>query len=132
MFLLGALLSVGCAPLRSDPLPEIGPPEMGVVETVRRLDVRAGESTWERGALATMTLNPVIVAVAVLATEDELGRSQVREYEIRLAHDQRAVVRSRYVAERGQCVMLRRGMGADYVIIIAHPVAACAAGGVEP
>ena len=114
-----------CAPLRSKPLPELGPPEYGVVTAVRRLDVRSGETSWERGAWATLTLNPVAVAAAVLATEDELGRSQISEYDLDLVPSGRAVVRSRYLAETGQCVMIRRGIGEEYVIVIRQEAVAC-------
>ena len=48
--LLAALLLSACAPLRSEPLAEIGPPEFARVVAKRDLDVRSGETRAERAA----------------------------------------------------------------------------------
>jgi hypothetical protein len=126
--LLALLTMPACAPLRSEPLPEMGPPEYGVVTAVRHLNLRSEETSWERGAWATLSLNPVMIGAAVLAHEDELGRSQISEYDLELVPSGRAVVRSRYIAEIGQCVMIRRGTGAEYVIVVRQEAEVCESG----
>lgn len=118
-------LAGACAPLRSDPLPPVGPAEYGVVEAARRLDLRAGETTWERGAWATLSGNPFVVGAAVLGVEDEFGRTQISEYDLSLSNGARTTVRSRYLVEPGQCVQLRRGEGAEYALIVRAAPAAC-------
>lgn len=132
---LGAVLAAAmlsaCAPLRSEPLPEIGPPEFARVIAKRELDIRAGETRAERAALALLTLDPIILATATLALEDEHGRSRLSEYDLVLLDGGAATVQSRYVVEPGQCVMLRRPVGVGYVVIVAQAETRCARGAPE-
>jgi hypothetical protein len=117
--LVGTLIFAGCAPLRSEPLPQIGPPEYARVVAQRQLDVRAGETAGERAAWAIFSLNPIVIAAAVLAVEDDHGRSQLSEYDLALVRGGAATVRSRYVVQSGQCIMMRRPTGVGYVVIVA-------------
>jgi hypothetical protein len=111
--------------LRSDPLPEIGPPEYGHVVAKRDLNIRSGETRVERGAWAAMSLNPVTVAGAMLGVEDEFGRSQLSEYDLTLAEGGHATVQSRYVVAVGQCVVMRRPIHGGVVVIVAQDEARC-------
>jgi hypothetical protein len=115
---------MACAPLRSAPLPEIGPPEFARVVSKRQLEIRSGETRAERAAWAMLSLDPITVASAVLGVEDNFGRSQVNEYDLALVSGRSATVRSRYVVEPGQCIVMRRS--SDYVVIIAQDDARCA------
>jgi hypothetical protein len=119
-----ALVSA-CAPLRSEPLPEVGPPEFARVVEERQLDVRAGETSGERAAWALLSLDPIVIAAAVLAVEDEHGRSQLFEYDLTLLRGGTATVQSRYIVQPGQCIMMRRPTGAGYVVIVAQDEARC-------
>jgi|KBSSwiStaDraftv2_1062776.scaffolds.fasta_scaffold1875452_2 hypothetical protein len=123
----GALLASACAPLRSDPLPEIGPPEYAHVVAKRDLNIRAGETRAERGAWALLSLNPAIIAGAMVGVEDEFGRSQLSEYDLTLVQGGRiATVQSRYVVQVGQCLVMRRPMQGGAVVIIAQEETRCA------
>jgi hypothetical protein len=120
------MVANACAPLRSDPLPEIGPPEYGHVVAKRDLNIRSGETRVERGAWAAMSLNPVTVAGAMLGVEDEFGRSQLSEYDLTLAQGgHAATVQSRYVVAVGQCVVMRRPIHGGVVVIVAQDEARC-------
>jgi hypothetical protein len=123
--LAAAVMLVGCASLRSEPLPAVGPPEYARVAAKRPLDIRAGETRGERAAWALLSLDPIVIAAAVLAVEDEHGRSQLSEYDLNLVQGGIATVRSRYVVEIGQCIMMRRGTQSDYVIVVAQDEARC-------
>src|SRR6476659_5806410 len=95
--LTGALVCVtlaACAPLKSRPLPRVGPPEFAHVMAARPLNIKAGESEAERAAWAVISLDPVVVGSAVLAIQDEQGRSQVTEYDLDLVRGGHATVRS--------------------------------------
>lgn len=116
----------GCAALRSDPLPEVGPPEYALVTARRPLDIRAGETRSERAAWAILSLDPLILTGAVLGLEDEFGRSQLSEYDLALVNGRTTTIRSRYVVQPGQCVMMRRPTGEGYAIIVAQDEARCA------
>ena len=129
--LLAALLLSACAPLRSAPLAEIGPPEFARVVAKRDLDVRSGETRAERAAWALLSLDPFTIAAATLAVEDEHGRSRLSEYDLALLDGRTATVQSRYVVEPGQCVMLRRPVGVGYVVIVAQAETRCASGAAE-
>jgi len=127
VFLFAALLASACAPLRSDPLPEIGPPEYAHVVAKRDLNVRAGETRAERGAWALLSLNPAIIAGAMVGVEDEFGRSQLSEYDLTLVQGERAAtVQSRYVVRVGQCVVMRRAIHGGTAVIIAQDETRCA------
>ena len=127
VFLGAALLVSACAPLRSDPLPEIGPPEYAHVVAKRDLNIRAGETRAERGAWALLSLNPAIVAGAMVGVEDEFGRSQLSEYDLTLVQGERtATVQSRYIVQEGQCVVMRRPIHGGAVVIIAQDETRCA------
>ena len=126
--LLAALALSACAPLRSEPLAEIGPPEFARVVAKRDLNVRSGETRAERAAWALLSLDPFTVAAATLAVEDEHGRSRLSEYDLALLDGGAATVQSRYVVKPGQCVMLRRPVGTGYVVIVAQADARCARG----
>lgn len=129
--LLAALLLGACAPLRSEPLAEIGPPEFARVVAKRDLDIRSGETRAERAAWALLSLDPFTVTAlvtATLAVEDEHGRSRLSEYDLALLDGGAATVQSRYVVEPGQCVMLRRPVGTGYVVIVAQADARCVRG----
>lgn len=117
---------VACAPLRSDPLPEIGPPEYGHVVAKRDLNIRSGETRVERGAWAAMSLDPVTVAGAMLGVEDEFGRTQLSEYDLTLVHGGAATVQSRYIVQVGQCVLMRPPVHGGTVVIISQDEARCA------
>jgi hypothetical protein len=95
------------------------------VAAKRPLDIRAGETRGERAAWALLSLDPIVIAAAVLAVEDEHGRSQLSEYDLNLVQGGIATVRSRYVVEIGQCIMMRRGTQSDYVIVVAQDEARC-------
>lgn len=77
-------------------------------------------------AWALLSLDPIIVAGATLALEDEHGRSRLAEYDLALLDGRAATVQSRYVVEPGQCVMLRRPTGPGYVVIVAQADTRCA------
>ena len=125
--LLIAALVCACAPLRSDPLPEIGPPEYAHVVAKRDLNIRAGETRAERGAWALLSLNPAIIAGAMVGVEDEFGRSQLSEYDLTLVQGGRsATVQSRYIVRVGQCVLMRRPIHGGTVVIISQDEARCA------
>lgn len=125
--LIFTLIATACAPLRSDPLPEIGPPEYASVVAKRDLNIRAGETRAERGAWALLSLNPAIVAGAMVGVEDEFGRSQLSEYDLALVQAGRtATVQSRYIVQVGQCVVMRRPIHGGAVVIIAQDEARCA------
>lgn len=125
--LLAAAALSACAPLRSEPLPEVGPPEYARVVSQRPLDIRAGETATDRAAWALLTLDPLIIATAILAVEDEHGRSQLTEYDLALIAGGSATVRSRYVVETGRCVMMRRPTGGGQVVIVTQDEARCGA-----
>ena len=93
----GALVCLplaACAPLKSRPLPSVGPPEFAHVVAARPLNLKAGESEAERAAWAVISLDPVIVGSSVLAIQDEHGRSQVTEYDLELVRGGHVTVRS--------------------------------------
>lgn len=115
----------GCAPLRSAPLPQVGPPEFAHVVAKRQLEIRGGETRGERALWAMFSLDPAVVAAAVLAVEDELGRSQISEYDLELVQGESATVRSRYIVEPGQCIVMRRATDSDYVVVIAQEESRC-------
>lgn len=119
--------TAACAPLQSTPLPEVGPPEFARVLAQRTLDMRAGETKAERAAWAMLSLNPVVVATAVMAVEDEHGRSQISEYDLALEGGGALTVQSRYLVQPGQCVMMRRPVGEGFVVIVAEEDSRCAA-----
>ena len=125
-FLAAALLASACAPLRSDPLPEIGPPEYAHVVAKRDLNVRSGETRAERGAWALLSLNPAVVAGAMVGVEDEFGRSQLSEYRLTLVQGGSATVQSRYIVQEGQCVVMRRAIHGGSAVIIAQDETHCA------
>lgn len=118
-------LVAACAPLRSEPLPNIGPPEYARVVAQRQLDIRSGETAGDRAAWALLSLDPIIIAAAVLAVEDEHGRSQLQEYDLALVSGGTATVRSRYIVENGRCVMMRRPTGGGQVVIVTDDDARC-------
>lgn len=122
LLFLGA---VACAPLQSEPLPDVGPPEYARVVAQRQLDIRSGETAGDRAAWALLSLDPIVIAAAVLAVEDEHGRSQLAEYDLSLVNGGTATVRSRYVVETGRCVMMRRPTGSGHVVIVAQDEARC-------
>ena len=125
--LASAALSCACAPLRSDPLPEIGPSQYAHVAAKRDLNIRAGETRMERGAWAILSLNPAIVAGAMVGVEDEFGRSQLSEYDLTLVENGApTTVQSRYIVAVGQCVVMRRPLHGGAVVIIAQDEARCA------
>ncbi len=121
-----AVALAGCAPLRSAPLPQVGPPEFAHVVAKRQLDIRAGETRGERALWAVFSLDPAVVAAAVLAVEDEHGRSQLSEYDLAMVRGGTATVRSRYIVEPGECIMMRRATDSDYVVVIAQEESRCA------
>lgn len=90
-----------------------------------RNDVRAGETSGERAAWALLSLDPIVIAAAVLAVEDEHGRLQFSEYDLTLVRGGTATVQSRYVVQPGQCIMMRRPTGVGYVAIVAQDEARC-------
>ena len=124
-----AALAGACAPLRSAPLAEVGPPEYARITAQRQLDIRAGETSAERALWAVLSRDPATVAAAVLGVEDELGRTQLREYDLSLAAGGVITVRSRYIAQTGQCVLLRRPVGVGHAILVNQDEARCAAPG---
>jgi hypothetical protein len=107
-------------------LPQVGPPEFAHVVAKRQLDIRVGETRGERALWAVFSLDPAVVAAAVLAVEDEHGRSQLSEYDLALVRGGTATVRSRYIVEPGQCIMMRRATDSDYVVVIAQGESRCA------
>lgn len=125
LVLAACAVLAACGTLRSEPLPEVGPPEYARVIAKRQLEVRAGETRGERAAWALLSLDPIIVATAVLAVEDDHGRSQLAEYDLALVQGGRATVRSRYVVDVGQCIMMRRSTSSDYVIVVAQTETRC-------
>mgnify|MGYP001579381133 CR=1 FL=1 len=127
--LAAASVFAACAPLRSEPLPEVGPPEYARVVAQRQLDIRVGETAGERAAWALLSLSPIVIATAVLVVEDNHGRSQLSEYDLTLVRGGGATVRSRYVVQPGQCIMMRRPTGAGYVVIVAVEETRCAPDG---
>ena len=114
-----------CAPLKSAPLPELGPSEYGRVMAQRFIEIQAGETAGERAAFAALSLNPIVVAGAVLAIQDERGLAQLLEYDIALLDGRMTTVRSRYVVQNGQCVLMRRAADPSYVLIVAQEDAHC-------
>ena len=125
--LASAALASACAPLRSDPLPEIGPSEYAHVTAKRDLNIRAGETRLERGAWAVLSMNPAIVAGAMVGVEDEFGRSQLSEYDLTLVQDgATTTVQSRYIVAVGRCVVMRRPINGGAVVIIAQDEVRCA------
>jgi hypothetical protein len=121
-----------CAQLESAPPPEVGPPEYAYVLAVRGLDIRAGETRAERAAWAAFSLDPVVLTAAVLGVEDSFGHSQLFEYDLALVGGGTDTIRSRYIVEAGQCVMMRRLEGVDRVIIVAQEGSRCTAASVAP
>ena len=122
---LTAVYLGACAPLKSTPLPELGPAEYGRVTAQRFLDIRAGETAGERAAWGLLTLNLIVVAGAALAIQDESGLAQLSEYDIVLVDGRMTTVRSRYIVQPGQCVLIRRPVDTDYVVIVAQHDARC-------
>lgn len=123
---------VACAPLKSAPPPEVGPPEYAHVLAVRQLDIRAGETKAERAAWAALSVDPTVLAAAVLGLEDSFGHSQLFEYDLALVGGGAATIRSRYIVEPAQCVMMRRLEGVDRVIIVAQEGSRCAPADASP
>lgn len=121
-----ALLACACAPLRSEPLPQIGPPEYARVIAKRTLDIRAGETRVERAVWAGLSLDPLTLAAAVLAVEDEHGRSQVQEYDLELVAGGAVTVRSRYLVEPGQCIVMRRDARGGHAVVVRQEETRCA------
>jgi hypothetical protein len=133
--LLLAAVAAGCsacAPLKSAPPPEVGPPEYAYVLAARELDIRAGETRAERAAWATLSLDPAVVAAAVVGVEGDFGRSQLFEYDLDLVAGGTGTIRSRYIVEPGQCVLMRRLEGVDRVIIVAQEGSRCTAASASP
>jgi hypothetical protein len=127
VFCAAAACAAACAPLQSAPLPPVGPPEIGVVTAKRTTEVASGETAGERAAWALLSLNPIVIAGAVLAAEDDYGRTRVNEYDLALSGGGSVTVRSRYIVEPGQCVIMRRPTDAGYAVLVAQPQASCAA-----
>jgi len=121
-----------CAPLESAPPPEVGPPEYAHVTAVRELDILTGETRAERAAWAVLSVDPVVLAAAVLGVEDSFGRSQLFEYDLALVGGGAVTIRSRYIVEPAQCVMMRRMEGVDRVIVVAQEGSRCALADASP
>lgn len=122
---LTAACLAACAPLKSAPLPELGRSEYGRVISQRVLDIPAGETAGERASVAIITLNPIVVVGAALAVQDERGLAQISEYDVTLVDGRMTTVRSRYIVQPGQCVLIRRADDPDYVLIVAQDDARC-------
>lgn len=125
--MLLALMLGACAPLRSEPLPDVGPPEYGYVSAIRSLNIRAGETRAERAAWALFSMDPIIITAAVLGVEDEHGTAQLNEYDVTLMSGEMTTVRSRYVVRIGDCILMRRPTGGGYVVVVRQEAAACEA-----
>lgn len=121
-----------CAPLKSAPPPEVGPPEYAHVLAVRQLYLRAGETKAERAAWAAFSLDPVVLTAAVLGVEDSFGHSQLFEYDLALVAGGTTTIKSRYIVEAGQCVMMRRLKDVDRVIVVAQEGSRCAPDDASP
>jgi hypothetical protein len=121
-----------CAPLKSAPPPEVGPPEYAYVLAARQLDIRVGETKSERAAWAALSLDPTVLAAAVLGVESDFGRSQLFEYDLDLVAGGTGTIRSRYIVEPGQCVLMRRLKDVDRVIVVAQEGSRCTAVNASP
>jgi hypothetical protein len=126
LLLAVAAASLGaCAPLKSAPPPQVGPPEYAYVTAARELNIRAGETRAERAAWSALSVDPVVLAAAVLGVEDSFGQSQLFEYDLALVGGGAATIQSRYIVEPAQCVMMRRLEGVDRVIVVAQEGSRC-------
>ena len=133
LLLTAAVAGLGaCAPLKSAPPPEVGPPEYAYVLAARELDIRAGETKAERAAWAALSVDPTVLAAAVLGVESSFGHSQLFEYDLALVAGGTDTIRSRYIVEAGQCVLMRRLEDVDRVIIVAQEGSRCTAASAAP
>ena len=119
------LIASACASLKSTALPAVGAAENAVVIAKRDTLIRSKETRAERAAWAAASLNPLVVAFAVLAVEDDFGRSSINEYDLRLANGDQTTVQSRYIVAPKQCVILRRSSDDSYVILVAQEDSGC-------
>ncbi|MEO1657314.1 MAG: hypothetical protein AAFR65_06295 [Pseudomonadota bacterium] len=121
----GAVLLSACASLESEPLPEIGPAEYGFVTSVEVTSEPSGETRAERAAWGILSLNPVILATAVVAVEDDFGRSEVRLYTVELTDGTEALITSRYLADEGDCILIRRPVEGGNAVVVKQDDTTC-------
>ncbi|MBV7255386.1 hypothetical protein KCG44_01165 [Pacificimonas sp. WHA3] len=124
MAVAAGMLIPACAPLRSEPLIVGSDSRYGRVIEAERTEIKSGESRAERSAMAALSLNPVVAAVAMLGVEDDFGRAHINDYKVLLTTGTQIETRSRYIVKVGECVMIRSA-GEGRSIIIRQPGDSC-------